>query len=401
MLDELNKYEKIYLDSLEKQRVMLETEEDYVNLATVSTKDKDLGELIGKAIFKSGKNAAVRIQEAQREEDYVEYDTHFTIPSHTMGVGLPEELENVKVIIVNSVIGEQSEFLDQVIKKVHTENINVVIMCKEILEGGLTFINAYNEANKNSGQITILQIPQINNRYTSEDLMKDIGAYVGAEITVVESFKSDANKLDKLKLGSIETFGMTNRGTIISNKEKTQENIDQIKKLEKELSKLNEVVDGEKIILLKNRINMLSGTTATLRVFERTSSALETKVYRIQDAIKATQFSLSYGYVPGAGVFFKKAIKDNDSTMNSIAEKYLRILIMASGIESIKPADILENKDDNISIRIKENGEASIGDVLEYGIIDAAKVIENVIKNSFTIAKEYAKLGFKVVENDE
>lgn len=393
VVNELLEFEKIMLEELSKAKQDLKTEKDYIKLATVSTKDDDLGELIGKAFYAGGENAIISMKPSDKPEDYVTMESNFIIPSTIFGLNIPTKMEDAEVVVVNAPITKQGDFLNSLATYAYSKSKNVIIICEEIGELALRFIQAANESNKSTnGQITIVSVPQSN----QHEWYEDIAAYVGGKVHSTDAFGSGVG-INDLKFGKVETFVSRQDGTILANKKQGEDAINKIKDLQKEMSELNETTQISKIKRLKERINMLDGKTIFLNVYAQNNSALQTKVLKIEDAVKATQYTLGYGYVAGAGVFYHWAgLNIADNIFKPVTFAISDLVGRIAGNDTIIDAPNWKG-----IIIDKKDGSSKLGDVIDEGIIDSAKVVENVIKNSVSIALEIAQVGAFVEEVED
>lgn len=397
----LELFEKKALTLLNKLKKDLVTEDDYKKLAIVSTKDEDLGSLIGEAIFKAGTNAAIQLEQATKKtEDYVEYETHFTILSSLFGYGMPEEGKGSEVIIVDGPVMEQTAFLNRSAEYAFGNNKNLIIVCTQVGETSIEFVRGANQANEGKGSLVLVEIPQPASKHvTQKDLLKDVASYVGTDIYVSALF-NESKTLDDVQLGTIDEFRVDKHMTVFVNKEQKESTKQRIEILKMSLDEINKDIEVEKAKILKGRINMLSGNTVKLFVYANNSSALQTKVYRVQDAVKATQFALGNGYVNGACSFYRELAKDEDLKKLDILISSMEANIFVIVGKDYGPSDSERDYKEGIIID-RKTGDVSFGNLYNNGIIDSAKVIENVIKNSVSIAKEFAMIGTRVIEVEE
>lgn len=402
ILNDLKEFEKNAIKYLEVNKRGLKTKDDYKKLAIVSTKDDELGSLIGEAIFDAGDNAAIQLEQSRdKTEDYVEYKTHFMLPSTLVGHGIPESMENPEIIIVNGPVKEQSAFLTKIAEYTFEDKRNVVILTTEIGQIALEFIQSINQANAGKGSLTILPIPEPASKlFKQDDLVRDIASYINAEVYSPGVF-NESMLIKDAKLGTVDKFEMTNEYTIFNNEKVNESNEARVKELKDQLAKINSDIEVEKAKTLKTRINMLSGKTVKLFVYANNESALQTKVYRVQDAVKSTQFALGNGYVLGAGSFYR-GLSREEGLDKELQEVMLRMEKNIFDIDGKEYGDADAKRDLKEGLIInKKDGTSKFGDLHKEGIIDSAKVVENVIKNSVSIAYEFASIGVKILQYEE
>lgn len=159
--------------------------------------------------------------------------------------------------------------------------------------------------------------------------MEDISKYTGAKVNAVESFMIGGEFKEEI-FGSVDEFRVADR-TILLNKEKKPSLKKHLEELNEKLKSLNMETSSEKIKDLRYRINLLDGKTIILYIYAQNESLLKTKILKIEDAIKSTQYTLGFGYVPGAGVFYREMkafIEDNEfnDSLDSIQDMICKII---------------------------------------------------------------------------
>lgn len=393
---ELNEWETLMLEGIAKQVKKLETEQDYINLATVSTKDKELGKLIGSAFFKAGENSIIKMRPAKGEEDSVETEGGYMVLSSTKGYALPEQLRNSKIIFINEAVASETEGLRQlVIKAMKENNGDLLIVTTEMGEIAMKYIISVNQMNADKNcRISLMQIPAGNSYVNSMELMLDLQAVVGGEIYQMDTATRKMLDGQSLSYGYSDNIEVYEHGTFFFNKEKLASVDERIAKLNKDIEEAGR--HPEKIEVLRQRINLLKSETLYLNIYAQTQVELETKRLRIEDAIKSTQFTSTKGYLPGAGKALKIA-NDNVSpenifkfSGNVVAEQ---ILSMINGLE--EKMELTHEQNNMLVPIINDDYTYTFADPEEKGIIDSYVVIQNVIKNAVSIARDINKVHYK------
>lgn len=407
----LDASEEIMLKLLNENKKELKEEQDYINLARVSTKDARLGEMIGKAIYNAGENSLLSIRKAvNKSEDYVEVQSNYILPITMCDYGLPEYLEDSKIVFIDSIITDQDNALRQLDHWARVNNERLTIIGKDVDETAINFVKSSNIENRGNGIVTLLTMPNMNQGVTQREIMEDLAAYCGTNAITKEGFNNDPAKASKISMGHATVNMDKTQGTIFTIKKQGAVLAARIKALEDKLKTYNKDTQVREIAITKMRINSLNGRSVIIYVYARNESALETKVMQVQDAVKATQYSMGFGYIGGAGYFFK-LVKDDlesGSVGKAIADDYLYNLSQIIGI--VETAYVAKNtkmdaetgrpRKEEMAV-IWQDGKARLMNIYEAGVIDSARVIENVIKNSFSIGREYARIGCKIVEVEE
>lgn len=368
----------------------MKTEEDYIKLATVSSKDEGLGRLIGSAIYKTKDNPSLSIHSSKKKFDYVSIESHYVIGASLAGYGLIEHMEDAEVIVFDDSLKGHSTALDKISDYAFNSGTRkkVLIMCSEIDEVAIEYIRTVNNENRALGEIAVSVVPDPGSRvFSVRDLMEDVADYVNTKVYNSAFFTSGTMSVKDIKLGKIKEFQMSGGMTVINTEKRTKSCEAKILKLKGKIDKLEKDLEQEQLFVLRQRINMLSGNIIKLYIYATDASTRTTKMERVRDAIKATQFTIGFGYVLGAGAFYRHLANDEQDSDNPLFRTLHSIHSTIFSPMALRNEDMYYDKDGNI---VK-------GDLYEAGIIDSAKVVENVIINSVSIAREYLSIGKKII----
>jgi chaperonin GroEL len=130
----------------------------------------------------------------------------------------------------------------------------------------------------------------------------------------------------------------------------------------------------------KERVARLESRVAILRIGADSTAELRERKDRLDDTILSTMSAIKDGYVDGAG----KCLYD---IAQNIKNKILR-----KALES-PYRTILENAELKASGKLVDVLTGKEVDALDSGIIDSAGVIKSELKNAWSVAKEFLKLG--------
>lgn len=147
------------------------------------------------------------------------------------------------------------------------------------------------------------------------------------------------------------------------------------------------------------RITMLEGGTATIKVGGATDIEIKEKKDRLDDALSATKSAVQEGIIPGGGSILyaiSSAWEENNKNSNSNESpsfnKGFSIVMNAiqSPIRQILTNAGVENVDKVLAPINFENGydarEERYGNLLEMGVIDPTKVVRCALDNAVSVA---------------
>lgn len=343
--------------------------------------DKELGEKIGEAFDRVGKDGVVLMEESETNETYVDFveGTQFDsglksphlITDRDKGVAV---LENPYVLIVSSAISS--------IRKIQSVLEHVVKTSRSLLIIADVEQQAYQTlvANKVKGNIkvNIVDIPGFGN--TKADTLDDLAMLTGATV-INEELGDDLDLIDPEVLGEVTKAVTNNKNTILQvdvDPQTLSERIEDVRK------KVADETNGYIKNKLEQRLSMLTGKVGIIHVGADSRVELKEKKDRVEDAIYATQAALKEGIVPGGGI----ALLYASQNIKSKGPGYKSLLTAIRSPFNI----IMENANIKVSEPIVKKGEginAITGervDMIEAGIIDPVLVTKTALKNAISVA---------------
>lgn len=172
-------------------------------------------------------------------------------------------------------------------------------------------------------------------------------------------------------------------------KNEVQGRISQIKA---EIGTTTSDYDREK---LQERLAKLSGGIARINVGAATEAEMKEKKYRVEDAVQATRAAVDEGILPGGGVALIRASKALD-TLSAKGDEKIGVNIVRVAVE--RPIQLItENAglEGAVILQKVKEGNGNYGydafsekytDMVEAGIVDAAKVVKVALQNGASIA---------------
>ena len=418
-------------ESLELLRGMKrECEEENVKMvATVSSGDEEIGELLSQATEIVGAYGLITAEPSSGTKTFLETTEGFLIeeqgyfsPYFINSKNKVEcNLEKVKILITSEAIND-SDFANILTQHVHDSGHSLLVIAKEmdveILKTMLT--------NHRNGSLPscFIQPPLFGEK--QQELLKDIAALTGGKYLGKEDmknvFKMTHGDLDrvlgsakqvKVKKKSTEVVGGFNEGISLVTQKKYSEEV--IKENGQILSQRINMVLGElesihssfEKELLEKRLANLAGKIAIIKFGANSEVELQEIKLRVEDAINATKAALAGGILPGGGAALLriseklKAVLTNDfepelsdeikkdiSVGFEIVRKSLsvpfEVLMENSGISTdINKKKVLDEEDISFGINVL-SGECK--NMIDEGIVDPFKVVESTIENSISLA---------------
>ena len=377
----ISNYYKMVYEYLDK--ISIPVEGDMLNnVATIScNNDKDLGQLISGAYEKVGKSGVVLMEESETDETYVEVVDGVQLES---GLKSPHlitdkdkqkcELENPLVLIVSSPIPNIRKIqpiLEHVIKKKRP----LLIVAEVEAQVSATLL-----MNKVKGNIKVNFIDPPGFGPTKADTIEDLALLTGAQV-INEELGDDLDLIKPDVLGEAIKCVTEDKTTVL-----TIGDVGPI--LNERIEEVQKLIKKEKNQYLKRRLEqrlaMLNGSVAVIKVGADSKVELKEKKDRVEDAIYAVKAALKEGIVPGGGVALINAAKNCKS--NTGFEEILQKALYSPY------RTILENADlQDMPIATLKDGEgidvntAKVVKMIEAGIIDPVLVTKTALKQAISV----------------
>jgi chaperonin GroEL len=398
------------VENLKSQSQSISSKEDIARVATVSSRDREIGDVLSDAIEKVGKDGVVNVEEGQTfglELEFTEgmqFDKGYLSPYMVTD---PERMEAVLedpfILVANQKIGAIKDILP-VLEQVIQAGKPLLIVAEDVEGESLATI----VVNKLRGTFTAVAVKAPGFGDRRKRMLEDIAILTGGEVITEEmGLKLENTKLSQL--GHARRVVIDKDTTTIIDGNGDSEAIkSRIKQLKQEIENTDSDFDREK---LQERLAKLAGGVAVVKVGAATETEMKEKKHRVEDALQATRAALEEGIVPGGGVALlsaSAAIKldgfddPDERTGASIIvralEEPLRQLADNAGLE----ASVVVNK-----VRMAAKGQGlnvdtnEVEDLVRAGIIDPTMVTRSALQNAASIAKSILMTEAIVAEPPE
>src|SRR5438093_379766 len=289
------------VENLKSQSKEISGKEDIARVATVSSRDREIGDVLSDAIEKVGKDGVVNVEEGQTfglELEFTEgmqFDKGYLSPYMiTDAERMEAVLEDPYILVANQKIGAVKDLLP-VLEQVIQAGKPLLIVAEDVEGESLATI----VVNKLRGtfQAVAVKAPGFGDR--RKRMLEDIAILTGAEVITEEmGLKLENTKLSQL--GHARRIVVDKDTTTIIDGAGDSEAIKgRIKQLKSEIENTDSDFDREK---LQERLAKLAGGVAVVKVGAATETEMKEKKHRVEDALQATRAALEEGIVPGGGV---------------------------------------------------------------------------------------------------
>ncbi len=382
------------VESLKSQSKEISGKEDIARVATISAREREIGDVIADAIDKVGKDGVVNVEEGQTfglELEFTEgmqFDKGYLSPYMiTDPERMEAVLEDPYILVANQKIGAVKDLLP-VLEQVIQAGRPLLIVAEDVEGEALATI----VVNKLRGTFTAVAVKAPGFGDRRKRMLEDIAILTGAEVITEEmGLKLENTKLSQL--GRARRVVITKDDTTIIDGNGDADGIKaRIKQLKAEIENTDSDFDREK---LQERLAKLAGGVAVVKVGAATETEMKEKKHRVEDALQATRAALEEGIVPGGGVALLNAVdsiklegEGDERTGASIVarslEEPIRQLADNAGLEGSVVVDQIRKGTKGNGLNV-DTGEYE--DLVKAGIIDPTMVTRSALQNAASIAK--------------
>lgn len=392
-----------YLDSI---KTPVKGYDQIKQVATVSANgDTEMGGKVAEAVEKMGVDGAIIIEESKVSKSELELEIIEGIQfkagfSNPFFINVPErascELQNPHIIVIDNDLMDMKDTMEGLQAMAPTGR-PIFIICRDIMDN-IEEVLIHSKM-KAGLKVCVVKVVEGSDVPLVSNLLQDIAARTGTEVI------SRANQVSLAKQmkqpDGIEFFGTCSK--IIVTKDKTriiggEANVnamqDRIKIYEDQLKKaeFSNLKEEAKICLGRLRSGI-----AVLRAGGNTEVEMKERRDRMEDAMYSSLAAVEDGVVPGGGValFNASLLVSKLTNKNRDINAGIRILeeaLRAPLYQICKNAGL---NAEEIAAYLKLKNKVSLGfdvvhekyiDMLQRGIVDAAKVTKRALNDAASIA---------------
>ena len=396
------------VEELKKRATPVNSSAEISQVATVSSRDAEVGEMVAGAMDKVGKDGVVTVEESQTIESTVDVTEGISFDKGYLSPYFATEeetynavLDDAAILLVRNKISSLPDFLP-LLEKI-AESSRPTLIIAEDIEGEPLQALVVNSIRK------VLKVAAVKSPYFGErrkGFMDDLAVVTGATVVDPE-VGINLKEVGPEVLGSARRVTVSKEDTVIVDGAGTAEAVEERREqLRREIERTDSTWDKEK---LEERLAKLSGGVAVIRVGAATETEVNERKLRVEDAINAARAAVEEGVIAGGG----SALVQISQELKAFAEGFegeAKIGVLAVARALTRPAYwIAENAGLDGSVVVahvaeKANGEGfnaatlEYGNLLEQGIIDPVKVTHSAVVNAASVARMVLTTEASVVE---
>lgn len=385
------------VDALQGISKPINNKTDIAHVASISSGDDTIGQLISDAMEKVGKDGVITVEESKTmktELNIVEgmqfdrgYASAYMVTNSDKMVA---ELEDAYILITDKKISNVQEILP-LLNQVLQDGLKLVIIAEEVEGEALATLIV----NKLRGALNCVAVKAPGFGDRRKAMLEDIAILTGGQVISGE-LGIELKDVNLSMLGRAKQVKVDKENTTIVEGAGNSEDITaRIKSIKAQIEETTSDYDKEK---LQERLAKLSGGVAVINVGAATEVEMKEKKLRIEDALNATRAAVEEGIIPGGGVALLSAIpavkkviatlsgdeKTGASIVLRAVEEPVRQIAANAGVDgAIVVNNILGNKNSSYGFDALNN---DYKDLVEAGIVDPTKVARSALQNAASVA---------------
>jgi chaperonin GroEL len=390
----IEKATKAAVDELHKISHKVNGKKEIAQVASVSSSNEEVGNLIADAMEKVGHDGVITIEESKgidTELSVVEgmqfdrgYLSQYMVTDNDK---MEADLDDPYILITDKKISNIQDILP-LLQEIVQQGKALLIIADDVAGEALPTL----VLNKIRGTFNVVAVkaPGFGDRRKAQ--LEDIATLTGG--TVISSDLGLDLKDTKIEqLGRAGKITVTKDDTTIVDGAGSKDAIaERVNIIKKQIADTTSDFDREK---LQERLAKLAGGVAVVKVGAATETELKERKYRIEDALNATRAAVEEGYVAGGGTALVDvlpavaALKEDGDVQTGInivqraLEEPVRQIAENAGKEGSVIVEKLKKEKQGIGYNAA-TGEWE--DMAKSGIIDPTKVTRSALQNAASVA---------------
>jgi chaperonin GroEL len=393
----INKATELVVDAIAKLATKL-NEKNKTELKQIATiagnNDPTIGEVLADAFLKVGKDGVITVEEGRQSEttvDVVEgmqFDRGYLSPHFVTNEDEQlVELEDCYILIHEEKISS-AKALVPLLESISRSGKPLLIIAEDVEGEALATL----VVNKMRGILKACAVKAPGYGDRRKAMLGDIAVLSGGQAI----FKDLGIELESVKLSDLgrakKVLVSTEETTIVGGAGRREEIEGRAEQIRREITVTDSEYDREK---LQERLAKLAGGVAQIHVGAATETEMKERKVLIEDAKCAVQAALEEGIVPGGGVALiraGKALEKIDLTgdealgakiISNVLDYPLRCIADNAGVDGAVVVSKVKKLKKNEGYDADKD---RYGDMLEFGIIDPAKVVRSALQNGASVA---------------
>ena len=374
------------------------TFDDIARIATVSSADEAVGQLIAEAMEVVTTDGVITIEESKTAEtgkevvEGMQFDHGYISPYMVTDTEKMEAvIDDAYILITDKKISAIQDVLP-LLEQMLQAGKKLVIVAEDVEGEALATLLV----NKLRGTFTCVAVKAPGYGDRRKEMLQDMAILTGGQV-ITSDLGLELKDAGFEMLGRARQVKITKESTTIvdgaGNKEEIKARVQQLRS---QIENCTSEFDKEK---LQERLAKIAGGVAVIKVGAATETEMQEKKLRIEDALAATKAAVEEGSVAGGGVALLNAIPAVKALLEKTEDpdEKTGIRIVLKAIEE-PVRQIAANAGLEGSVIINEivsSGKIGYGfnfatetyvDMAEAGILDPTKVTRSALQNAASVA---------------
>jgi chaperonin GroEL len=400
------------VEDLKKRSRKISTSGEVAQVGTISANgEREIGEMIAKAMEKVGNEGVITVEEAkslETELDVVEgmqFDRGYVSPYFiTNADKMTCELEAPYILVYEKKLSGLQSLLPLLESVVQSGKPLLVIA--EDVEGEALATLVVNKL-RGGLKVSAVKAPGFGDRRKA--MLEDIACLTNGQV-ISEDLGIKLENVTIDMLGTAKKIVIEKENTTIVDGAGKKKDIEaRCTQIRQQIEETTSDYDKEK---LQERLAKLAGGVAVIRVGGATEIEVKERKDRVDDAMHATRAAVEEGIVAGGGAALVYAIKALEKVKPANDDQRMGVDIVRKAIQwparqiaenagvdgSIVVGKLLESKDANWGFDAQK---AEYADLVKTGIIDPTKVVRVALQNAASVAGLLVTTEAMVAEKPE
>ena len=384
----------VLVGEIKKKAVSVDTKAKIAQVASVSSADSTIGNLIADAMEKVGNDGVITVEDSKtmgtslKVVEGMQFDRGYLSPYMVSDADKMECVMNDPYILITDKKIPVIQDIIQLLEKVVQAGKELLIIAEDV-EGEALATLVVNRL-RGTFKCAAVKAPGFGDRRKA--MLEDIAVLTGGQV-----ISEDMGR--KLDSASIEDLGTAHQvritkdnTTIVGGAGDKAAIASRVEQIREQLKVATSQFDKDKF---QERLAKMSGGVAVIEVGAATEVEMKDKRLRIEDALNATRAAVEEGIVAGGGTTFVDIQKELDGIkaegdvktgikiVRHAVEAPIRQIASNAGMEGAIVAEKVKAAKVGIGYNAAED---KYEDMIAAGIVDPAKVTRSALQNAASIA---------------
>ncbi len=371
--------------------------DDIARVATVSSADEYIGNLIAEAMEKVSKDGVITVEESKTAETYSEvvegmmFDRGYIAPYMVTDTDkMIADIDDALILITDKKISTTQEILP-LLEQIVQAGRKLVIIAEDVEGEALTTL----VLNKLRGTFTCVAVKAPGFGDRRKEMLQDIAILTGGTV-ITSDLGLELKDATIAQCGRARQVKISKEDTIIVDGAGNEAEIkNRVAHIRQQIETTTSDFDREK---LQERLAKLAGGVAVIKVGAATEIEMKEKKLRIEDALSATKAAVEEGIVAGGGVALVNATSAVEALLSTVTgDVKTGVQIVLKVLEApIKQIALNAGLEGSVIVEnIKRAGKVGYGfnalteeytDMIEAGIVDPTKVTRSALQHAASVA---------------